>query len=457
MKYSLKLISHACVLIKLDDVIILTDPWLFGDVFNNGWSLKFRKSFNSSNEILTQSEIDSITHIWISHEHPDHFHVPSLRFISSRVSDFRKITILLKKDLRTEKDIFPVFKKIGFLNFKILNHNEIEKLSEKISIAIYHHKHTDSSLVILKNNKPFILNINDSELNENDCKLIKKKFGSFPLLLNQFSFGGFDGILDDEKLERKSKSKLDLMINMHINLEAQTTIPFASFCWFSKEDNKFLNKWHNSLEDVSRQFEEKKIKCYCAEPPSEYLDIYKIIGCNKRSNEGLINVIPKKESKIDLNIEELKKLILVRFKELKSKSNNFLFYFVEKEIYFEVKDAGLLIILNLRRSSIKHENIGEINNLNQPRMIINLNPLYNAFKFTWGIQALGISGRYYFANSTKVPRNWKLLRILSAFDNNQTPLRFSSLLKPSLHSTILKRFSSLPMQFKQQFQRYIDN
>jgi len=61
------LINHACVKIAIGDVAVLCDPWIDGPVFNFGWDLL----------IKTPMDIDAImagvTHIWISHEHPDHF------------------------------------------------------------------------------------------------------------------------------------------------------------------------------------------------------------------------------------------------------------------------------------------------------------------------------------------------------------------------------------------------
>ena len=61
------LINHACVRIAIGDAVILCDPWLSGPAFNNGWDLL----------IKTPMDLDAVmagvTHIWVSHEHPDHF------------------------------------------------------------------------------------------------------------------------------------------------------------------------------------------------------------------------------------------------------------------------------------------------------------------------------------------------------------------------------------------------
>ena len=173
---SIKLVSHSCALISFGKINILCDPWLFGDVFNNGWSLQL-KSTNS--ELLTNEEINSITHIWISHEHPDHFHFPSLKYLSDKFKSISNVTVLIKKDERTTSKIGPVFKKFGFKRIKFLKHLEKYKIADELSISIFHHRHIDSALLIFLNKKPLILNLNDAELNKNDCTLIKKKIWKF--------------------------------------------------------------------------------------------------------------------------------------------------------------------------------------------------------------------------------------------------------------------------------------
>ena len=57
MNFKLKIISHASVFIDLGEVKLLTDPWLFGNCFNDGWSLK---KANLSEENITQDEIKAL-------------------------------------------------------------------------------------------------------------------------------------------------------------------------------------------------------------------------------------------------------------------------------------------------------------------------------------------------------------------------------------------------------------
>ena len=70
MNSSIKFINHASVLISSGNTKLLTDPWYYGDAFHKGWNLIVEQSKKEINDILNE-----VTHIWISHEHPDHFSV----------------------------------------------------------------------------------------------------------------------------------------------------------------------------------------------------------------------------------------------------------------------------------------------------------------------------------------------------------------------------------------------
>ena len=69
-KTTIQFINHASVRISYEDVSLLSDPWYFGDAFHKGWNLLVEQSTDEIMKI-----INSITHIWISHEHPDHFSI----------------------------------------------------------------------------------------------------------------------------------------------------------------------------------------------------------------------------------------------------------------------------------------------------------------------------------------------------------------------------------------------
>ena len=55
-------VNHASLVITHGSVRLLSDPWLHGSAFNEGWALLSRTAFEAA-------DFEDITHIWYSHEH----------------------------------------------------------------------------------------------------------------------------------------------------------------------------------------------------------------------------------------------------------------------------------------------------------------------------------------------------------------------------------------------------
>ena len=140
-----------------------------------------------------------------------------------------------------------------------------------------------------------MINLNDCEWKNKNVNS-SKKFGSFPILANQFSIAGL--MVYSKKNLLNKKKVLNNMVDQHVNLGAKTTIPFASFCWFSRFDNKFLNHHHNSLNDVSNKFQENKLNLYCMEPPSNYVDFKELKNKFNLPSKKLIEVKSRSKSEL---------------------------------------------------------------------------------------------------------------------------------------------------------------
>ncbi len=82
---TIRWVNHASFVLNSDGVAVLADPWLTGPAFNFGWSLLTPTSG-------AMPDFEAITHIWISHQHPDHFSPRDLRGIPPERK--REITIL---------------------------------------------------------------------------------------------------------------------------------------------------------------------------------------------------------------------------------------------------------------------------------------------------------------------------------------------------------------------------
>ena len=70
-------INHAGFSLIYKDIHLVTDPWIEGRVFNESWDLLAESRF-------TYDDFAHVTHIWFSHEHPDHFFPPNLKKIDRK-------------------------------------------------------------------------------------------------------------------------------------------------------------------------------------------------------------------------------------------------------------------------------------------------------------------------------------------------------------------------------------
>ena len=87
---TLTFVNHASVIFSQNKINLITDPWLFGSAFNNSWEL-------ISKSKMQIEDFKNISHIWFSHEHPDHFYPLVLSSIPEEIRN--NITVLFQNTL----------------------------------------------------------------------------------------------------------------------------------------------------------------------------------------------------------------------------------------------------------------------------------------------------------------------------------------------------------------------
>jgi metal-dependent hydrolase (beta-lactamase superfamily II) len=98
--YKLTFLNHASFSIETDDFITLVDPWYFNRIFNNSWCL-LRDTDDS------KIDYSKLKYISVSHEHPDHLHWPTLKYIKTKTDN--EITIIFPR--RTNPNVMDECKK----------------------------------------------------------------------------------------------------------------------------------------------------------------------------------------------------------------------------------------------------------------------------------------------------------------------------------------------------------
>lgn len=221
--------GHSHLQINLGDTTLLCDPWAGGKVFNNSWALLKEHPLDPA------SFMDNLC-IWVSHERPDHLHFPTLKAI--RASRKGKISFYYRK--QSNKNVCQAMAELGFDVHEIEAEQTVEVGSNlKLTSLPFG---TDCAAMIEAGGK-FILNQNDLIAPTKMAKDIKRRFKKIDAWFFQFSLAGYYGNENEPlRLHAAHDSHLDLIKKYHI-FQPDIYVPFASFVYFCKRGNFYLNKY----------------------------------------------------------------------------------------------------------------------------------------------------------------------------------------------------------------------
>jgi UDP-MurNAc hydroxylase len=234
-------IGHASYILSCGNIRLLADPWLSGPAFNFGWDL-------ISSPCLKAENLADITHVWFSHEHPDHFSPADLKKIP--VKQRAKITILFQDT--KDKRVIKFCKALGFKECVELIPKKWQALAPDLEVLSDVCWGGDSWLA-LKADNFCVVNLNDCVLRERRplidiARLISQRISKVDVLLTQFSYANWEGNPDDVNRRKESADEKLRRVLLQIDtLRPESLIPFASFVYFSHEENFYLNDGINTL------------------------------------------------------------------------------------------------------------------------------------------------------------------------------------------------------------------
>jgi UDP-MurNAc hydroxylase len=226
-----KFLNHSSLIIETNEIKILCDPWFKGTAFQDGWSLLFENSHNINN-------LD-FDYIWISHEHPDHFSIPTLK-------DLHKKTKFLYQET-LDKKVKNFLESKGHQVIE-LPHNQKVTIND-LEIVSFISDGYDSSILLLFENGHSFLNVNDARVDLNNY--LEKEI--LPHLNNrkldmvsfQFSYANWAGNPGDKKISIDQQKLVDKKNKYILNtLKPKSCLLFASYVFFSHEENFYWNDNH---------------------------------------------------------------------------------------------------------------------------------------------------------------------------------------------------------------------
>ncbi|XOV71867.1 MAG: MBL fold metallo-hydrolase [Verrucomicrobiota bacterium] len=241
-------LNHSSFIISTNTTNILCDPWFNGLAFHNGWSLLHDNSHD-----INQLNFD---YIWISHEHPDHFSIPTL----SRLT--KKTTFLFQKTLDKKLKCYLEDKKHKVIELE----NKVEYQFKDLKITNIICDGFDSVLVVEYPDKSILLNINDARVDlnnhiENEI-LPCLRCRQVDTMMFQYSYANWAGNIDDKKTPTFQQKIWDKKNDYAISkLQPKYIIPFASFIYFCHKENAHWNQydWLQHIYFKYKDYESKLI------------------------------------------------------------------------------------------------------------------------------------------------------------------------------------------------------
>lgn len=236
--YKVTFLNHASFSIETNESITLVDPWYFGKIFNNSWSLL--KETDDSNIDYTK-----LKYISVSHEHPDHLHWPTLKYIKEKTEN--DVTIIFPK--RSNPNVLEKCKELGY-SFAYIDHFVETEIEDNFSITAFPEGH-DSALVY-RIGDDVILNQNDAYLDDNVSHRLKQMFPKIDLWFFQFSLAGYYGNSNEPEtiIKNGTNFHIDKFLTYQNYFEPKMSIPFASYVYFCKKYNDYINNYAVKLSDL---------------------------------------------------------------------------------------------------------------------------------------------------------------------------------------------------------------
>ncbi len=297
LKTSIKFINHASLIISDGKISVLSDPWYEGDAFHKGWNLLHETNYAEINSLLSQ-----VTHIWISHEHPDHFSIGFFKTFAASIKSLR-IKILFQKT--KDRRVLNYLRGLG-IEVRELELNNKISLSKDYQITCIKDGFYDSGLLIESRGEK-ILNLNDCEVTSvKRADEIFSLTGNIDVLLTQFSYAAWKGGEKNKKWrEEAAKDKINA-INIQIDkFRPNFVVPIASYAYFSNVKNFYLNDAVNKPETLKEKIGGYGLKIIVMAPndvlggEAEALNSTNAIDFWKRKYQALRPI--HQHSTIDLN------------------------------------------------------------------------------------------------------------------------------------------------------------
>ena len=214
---SIKLLNHASYLLHVQDMALLVDPWYEGTCFRNGWGLRYDNP-------AALGDACRATHLWISHFHGDHLHLPTLRQIAARAPEMRVLA-----NVSANFEMITPLTLAGFKRVEPIHERREITLAPGITATRYPATGIDNMLVV-KAGGMTVLNLNDCNLPKAALKSLVRRIGPIDVLLVNFNHAY--KLMDEMSIASIKTMLKDRFLTILEAVQPRTVIPFASMHYY---------------------------------------------------------------------------------------------------------------------------------------------------------------------------------------------------------------------------------
>lgn len=230
------LVSHASILVETRGVRILSDPWYDGRIYGDAWELA------PAPPVLP--DLAGLDAIHLSHAHPDHFHVPTLKRLLPLAG--AGVPVLVPK--LPFPEMRDALHSIGFTDVREMAPGASFEL-KGVRLHCQQFRFNDSFLVI--EGDETLVNLNDCPVRGRTLAEIARRFPQVDYLFAQFSFAqALPHAYDPPPAEGGQADLIARLDGYAHALRPKHLVPFASFVRFCHQDNAYMNAHAITIDDL---------------------------------------------------------------------------------------------------------------------------------------------------------------------------------------------------------------
>jgi len=372
-------LNHASVMIEINGVKILTDPWYFGTAFEDGWGLRY-----DNPDALNWAE--RAHYLWISHLHPDHFHIPTLKKI---LEVNPAITVLGNRSYNFQLD--EAMNNIGFRNIVAFPERKAIKIDEGIELTRYPATGIDNMLHI-KYQGVSILNYNDCNLPRLTQTLLKRKIGNVDVFMRSFNHAGkllLHPYPSDEVIHNKLKQAFKRTYEV---FSPKFVMPFASHHYYRAEESFHQNTSQLNNDDLITL--DHKIINWKIGDVATYNPIQQEFTIDSSNNRSTLNELCKltREKTITYcELSELSKAYVANFRRQ--------FVFIDRllpKFYIKISDLNITVRLSINKGMVKVEDS------RQPHIIAHSEALSKWWGKKYGMDSFIVGAHFAASDKNRI-------------------------------------------------------